>query len=48
LNSRLVASVKMEDLKVWIAKRPRNSSLTIGKLWRKTGIQPLELKRPLR
>ena len=47
LDSSLVAPVKMESLKAWIARRPRDSSLCVDKLKEDTGIQPLDLATAL-
>jgi hypothetical protein len=33
LDWSLVTPVKMEDVKVWVAKRPRDSSLSLDKVW---------------
>ena len=48
LDKSLMAPVKMGDLKAWIAKRPRDSSLCVDKLRKKIGIQPLDLAGALR
>lgn len=48
LDMTLVAPVKMEDLKVWVAKRPRDSSLCIDKIRKEMGIEPPSLGEALR
>ena len=48
LDRSLVSPVKMGDLKSWIAKRPRDSSLCVDKLQEEIGIQPLDLTEALR
>jgi dTDP-4-dehydrorhamnose reductase len=40
LDKTLVARVRMNDLKMWVAKRPRDSSLCTDKTRRETGIRP--------
>ena len=47
LDSSLIAPVKMNDLKGWIAKRPRDSSLSIEKLKRKLGFMQADLDEAL-
>jgi len=48
LDRSLLAPVKMKDLQVWIAKRPRDSSLCVDKLRHEMGVQPLDLTEALR
>ena len=48
LDKLLLAPVKMEDLKIWVAKRPRDSSLCIDKIRKEMGIEPLKLDEALR
>lgn len=48
LDRSLIAPVKMVDVKTWIAKRPRDSSLCVDKLQKKIGIQPSDLAGALR
>jgi dTDP-4-dehydrorhamnose reductase len=40
LDRTLVAPVRMNDLNMWVAKRPRDSSLCTDKTRRETGIRP--------
>jgi dTDP-4-dehydrorhamnose reductase len=47
LDKTLIVPVRMEDLKMWIAKRPRDSSLCIDKLRTGLGIKPLDLTQSL-
>ena len=48
LDVSLVAPVKMVDLKNWIARRPRDSSLCLDRLRRDFGIQPPDLAEALK
>jgi len=48
LDRSLIAPVKMVDVKGWIARRPRDSSLCVDKLQKKIGIQPSDLAGALR
>lgn len=48
MNKSLATSVKMEDLKVWVAERPRDSSLCVDKIRKEIGIEPPSLGEGLR
>ena len=48
LDRSLIASVKMDDLKIWIARRPRDSSLSVDKIHQKTRVQPMSLNIALK
>jgi dTDP-4-dehydrorhamnose reductase len=47
LDSTLINPVKMNDLKTWIAKRPRDSSLRVEKVLRDSKASPLDVNRGL-
>ena len=47
LDRSLVKPVKMKEIKAWTAKRPKDSSLSVGKLQNDLGIEPLDLTRAL-
>ena len=48
LNPDLIRPIKMEELKAWIAKRPRDSSLDTGKVRKKLTAKPLNIAEGLR
>ena len=48
LDPSLVTPVKMEDLKVWVAKRPRDSSLSVNKARHELKASPLDVREGLR
>ena len=48
LDTSLLEPVKMVDLKAWLAKRPRDSSLSVEKIRKEVGIEPLSLDEALR
>lgn len=48
LDKLLLAPVKIKDLKIWVAKRPRDSSLCVDKIRKEMGIEPLNLDEALR
>jgi dTDP-4-dehydrorhamnose reductase len=48
LDKLLVMPVKMKDLKVWLAKRPRDSSLSVDKIRRELEVSPLDLNEALK
>jgi len=48
LDKSLIATVKMDGLKVWVAKRPRDSSLSVDKIRRELEISPLSLNDALK
>jgi len=48
LDKSLITPVKMSELNVWQAKRPRDSSLCIDKLRGMAGVQPLPLDEALK
>ena len=47
LNSDLVKPVKMSQLTVWIAKRPKDSSLKTGKIQKQLRTRPLDITEGL-
>jgi len=47
LNSSLIKPIKMNELKVWVAKRPRDSSLCIDKIQRELKMKPLSVNEGL-
>jgi len=47
LDKSLVAPIKMKDLSVWVAKRPRDSSLSVDKVRRELKVSPLGLNEAL-
>jgi len=48
LDKLLIMPIKMKDLKVWLAKRPRDSSLSVDKIRRELEVSPLNLNEALR
>jgi len=48
LDKRLVTPASMNDLKVWVAERPRDSSLSVDKIRREFGVSPLNLNEALK
>jgi len=48
LDRSLVTPVKMEDLKVWVAKRPRDSSLSVYKARHELKVGLLDAREGLR
>ena len=48
LNRSLIMPVKMKDLKVWVAKRPKDSSLSVDKIRRELEISPSDLNEALK
>ncbi len=48
LDGSLVTPVKMEDLKVWVAKRPRDSSLSVDKARHELKVRLLDTQEGLR
>jgi dTDP-4-dehydrorhamnose reductase len=48
LNSELVKPIKMAELKAWVARRPRDSSLRVDKIRRKLKIKSLDVSEGLR
>ncbi|MCS4541644.1 MAG: dTDP-4-dehydrorhamnose reductase [Euryarchaeota archaeon] len=47
LDKTLINSIKMEDLKVWIAKRPKDSSLSVDKAQKELKVGLLNVKEGL-
>jgi len=47
LDSSLVKPIKMSELKVWVAKRPRDSSLRVDKIQRELKTKPLSVEEGL-
>jgi len=43
LNSKLVKPIKMAELKAWVARRPRDSSLRVDKVQRELRTKPLDV-----
>jgi len=48
LNKSLIIPVSMDDLTTWVARRPRDSSLSTDKITRDTGVQALNLNEALK
>jgi dTDP-4-dehydrorhamnose reductase len=48
LNSDLIKPMKMNELKVWVAKRPRDSSLSTEKIQKQLITKPLNITEELR
>ena len=48
LNTSFLEPVKMSNLKAWVAKRPRDSSLSLEKIRKEVGIEPLSLDEALK
>ncbi|MEM2618786.1 MAG: dTDP-4-dehydrorhamnose reductase [Candidatus Hadarchaeales archaeon] len=48
LNGELIKPIKMAELKAWVAKRPRDSSLRVDKIERQLKIKPLNVSEGLR
>jgi len=48
LDKSLIDPVKTSDIKAWVAKRPRNSSLCVDKLRKDLGIEPLNVYQALK
>jgi len=46
-DKTLIAPVKMNDLKAWIAKRPKDSSLSVDKVRRELEVSPLSLNEAI-
>jgi dTDP-4-dehydrorhamnose reductase len=46
-DSKLIKPIKMSELKAWIAKRPRDSSLNTAKIQQELGTQPLSINEGL-
>jgi len=47
LNRSLITPAKMKDLKAWVAKRPRDSSLSVDKIRREVQVSLLDLNEAL-
>jgi len=47
LDRSLITPVKMEDLKAWVAKRPRDSSLSVNKARHELKVSPLGVREGL-
>lgn len=47
LDSELVKPIKMAELKAWVARRPRDSSLQVDKIRRKLKTKPLDVSEGL-
>jgi len=47
LDETLITPVKMNDLKIWIARRPEDSSLSVDKIRREIKVAPLDLTEAL-
>jgi dTDP-4-dehydrorhamnose reductase len=47
LNSVLIKPIKMNELKAWIAKRPKDSSLNTGKIQKQLKTKPLNINEGL-
>jgi dTDP-4-dehydrorhamnose reductase len=47
LNSVLIKPIKMNELKAWIAKRPKDSSLNTGKVQKQLKTKPLNINEGL-
>lgn len=48
LDKLLIVPVKMNDLKVWVANRPRDSSLSVDRIRRELEVSPLGLNDALK
>mgnify|MGYP001095594797 FL=1 len=48
LDRSFLEPVKMSNLKAWVAKRPRDSSLSLEKIRKEVGIEPLSLDEALK
>ena len=48
LDSELVKPIKMAELKAWVARRPRDSSLRVDKIQRALKTKPLDVSESLR
>lgn len=48
LDSELVKPIKMAELKAWVARRPRDSSLRVDKIQRELKTRPLSISEGLR
>jgi len=48
LNSELVKPIKMAELKAWVARRPRDSSLRVDKIWKELKTKPLDVSEGLK
>jgi len=46
-DKKLITSVKMKDVKAWIARRPVDSSLCVDKIRKKIRVSPLDLNEAL-
>jgi dTDP-4-dehydrorhamnose reductase len=47
-DATLVRPIRMNELKAWTAKRPKDSSLCVDKIQREIGVKLLDVKRGLR
>jgi dTDP-4-dehydrorhamnose reductase len=47
MNSDLIKPIKMSELKAWIAKRPKDSSLNTGKIQKQLKTKPLDINEGL-
>jgi len=47
LNKNLITPIKMKDLRAWVAKRPRDSSLIVDKAQRELGVKLLNTEEGL-
>ncbi|HID90740.1 TPA: dTDP-4-dehydrorhamnose reductase, partial [Candidatus Bathyarchaeota archaeon] len=47
LDDALIRPIKMEELRVWVARRPRDSSLSVDKALRGLGIELLDATKGL-
>jgi len=48
LNRLLITPVKIKDLKVWVANRPKDLSLSVDKIRRELEVSPLDLNEALK
>jgi len=48
LDSSLIKAIKMDQLKVWVAKRPRDSSLCVNKVQKELKVKLLNVEEGLR
>lgn len=47
LDGTLISSIKMDELKVWVAKRPRDSSLCVDRAQERMGVRLLDTTKGL-
>ena len=48
LDKSLVTPACMNDLKIWVANRPRDSSLSVDEIRKETGIEPPSFREVLK